>query len=77
MVENVLMATFLFYFQSEKFGHASKVTIKLASLISEATGRSFKSRMSILERIVTAWEANETVSLKGMSLLAQSKQTTV
>ena len=40
MVEIFLMATFLFYFQSEKFGHASKVTTKLAPLISEATGRS-------------------------------------
>ena len=77
MVEIFLMTTFIFCFQSKKFGHASKVTTKLAPLISEATGRSFKSRMSILESIVTAWEANESELLKGMSLLAQSKQTTV
>ena len=56
-----------------KTRHASKVTITQASLVSEATGRSFKSRMSTMESIVTAWEAK----LKGMSLLAQSKQTTI
>ena len=61
----------------ESLGILQKVTTKFASFISEATGRSLKYRMSILERIVTAWEANETVSLKGMSLLAQSKQITV
>ena len=79
LVEFFLIATYcMFCFQSEKFRHASKVTTKLASLVSEAaTGRSFKSRMSISESVVTAWEANETVSLKSMSLHAQSKQTAV
>ena len=55
----------LIFLQSEKFRHASKVTTKLASLASEATGKSFKSRISLLESIVTAWGASEEVALNG------------
>ena len=53
------------FLQSEKFRRASKVTTRLASLTSEATGKGFKSRIYLLKSIVTAWGANEEVSLKG------------
>ena len=53
------------FLQSEQFRRASKVTTRLASLASEATGKSFKSRICLLESIVTTWGANEEVSLKG------------
>ena len=40
---------------------AFKVTTKLASLASEATGASYYSTISLLKRLVTAWEENKKV----------------
>ncbi len=51
--------------QSEKFRRASKVTTKLASLASEVPGKGYKSRITLLESIVSTWEANEEVTLNG------------
>lgn len=49
--------------QSEKFRFASKVTTKLASLASEATGAEYETRISFLERVVKAWEENKDISI--------------
>lgn len=40
---------------------AFKVTTKLTSLASEATGASYYSTISLLKRLVTAWEENKKV----------------
>ena len=45
-------------FQNEKFRRATKVTTKLASLASEATGKTFKSRIALLENIASEWRNN-------------------
>ena len=51
------------YLQSEKFRCASKVTTKLASLASEATGCNFDSKMAQLEQVATAWENDKKISI--------------
>lgn len=61
----IMMTLHIIILQSEKFRRASKVTTKLASLASEATGKYFKSRIALLESVVAGWGANEEVSLKG------------
>ena len=51
------------YFQSEKFHQASKLSTKLASLASEATGSNFEARCELLAQIVSAWEDDTPIHL--------------
>lgn len=49
--------------QAEKFHQASKLSTKLASLASEATGTDFDARCGLLSQIISAWENDVPIHL--------------
>ncbi len=50
----------------------SKVTTKLASLASEATGSEFTERFELLTKLVGVWEKGDNVSLSKAQSLGMS-----
>ena len=59
----VYIATFYDVLQSEKFQWASKVTMKLVSLASEAKKCNFARRYKLLGQLADAWERDKKVWL--------------
>lgn len=66
MMSYCIKQLFLFSpLQSEKFRHVSKLTTKLASLASEATGSVYDSRVEVLQQIIEIWENNKELAVNG------------
>lgn len=56
--------TICFSMQAEKFRHATKISTKLASLVSEVTGSEYMTRMKLLKDVVCAWEDGQEISVR-------------
>ena len=52
----------LIFLQAEKFKLATRITTKLASLVSESLKSEFAARCELLEKIAVHWEAGKSIS---------------
>ena len=77
-VASTLASFFIWTMQSEKFHQASKISMKLASLASEASGSSFDIRCELLTQFILAWEKDVPIHLvKGIGNIDTSEENSI